>query len=36
LIGGVLAGVAAVFWLFVAAFWGAFKLVLGRPIGLSR
>jgi uncharacterized membrane protein len=36
LIGGIAALAAAFLWLIGAALWGAFKLVLGRPIGQSR
>jgi len=36
LAGGIAAVVVAFLWLVIGAVWGAFKLVLGRPMGLRR
>jgi uncharacterized membrane protein len=36
MIGGVISIVVAIGWLMLASLWGAFKLVLGRPMGQRR
>jgi len=36
LAGGITAVVVALLWLVIGSIWGAFKLVLGRPMGLRR
>jgi len=36
MVGGIVALVVALGWLLLASLWGAFKLVLGRPMGQTR